>query len=463
MISVVTRHFPYYNAIIIVQGGVMYITNLEIHNFGILKDVCFQFDKNNINFIIGENASGKTTILTALYTLFYTDACIQYPQESTASYQIKATLHHKQDTFLISKYHKESETWVSMNTLKTATAISDFIDHSFFLIDGEFLRWQRSFSKQDIQYALKFFQLYGYDNIHFQTIKNRLENIGDRPVFLSGGEQFLIQLICIFSKLPKNSVVFGDGLFSRVDSNMLQSLIYLLKQMSHIQFVFLESISALKTIENNKDINLQYLKRPLTKIDDTLILLNRESSSKISFAIKKLANNTALESLQIINYYLNTQITSEECLTCEFKEVHGNNTCDSIVRNAEIYTVAFLNSSKVEKGTILFGIDDNRFVKGVKLSYSERDTIRRTVSELFNKIDPHISSEIYEIEFKEIMDAEGIISDLFIVEIKIEKQNSEFLYSTSKNEVYKKTPGGRIKLTSKQIQEEYALRHKPRY
>lgn len=47
---------------------------------------------------------------------------------------------------------------------------------------------------------------------------------------------------------------------------------------------------------------------------------------------------------KIVKYQINRQVEEEENRNTEFKEIKGNNPCDTIVATAEIYIVAFLNS-----------------------------------------------------------------------------------------------------------------------
>lgn len=48
----------------------------------------------------------------------------------------------------------------------------------------------------------------------------------------------------------------------------------------------------------------------------------------------------------------------------EFKEVKGGNPVDSILSVVDQYVVAYLNVERDTIGTILWGISDDRIVKG---------------------------------------------------------------------------------------------------
>ena len=160
----------------------------------------------------------------------------------------------------------------------------------------------------------------------------------------------------------------------------------------------------------------------------------------------------------IIKYRLNSQVEENESRNIEFKEIRGNNPCDSIIANAEIYIVAFLNSWVTDIGIIKWGINDNGYVKGVNLSKRNKDDINKKLSERLAKIQPYISADLFSISFEKIADEEKIIPDLYVVEISIKPFRSSELFSTSKNEVYIKTEGGKIKLSSYEIQMELKRR-----
>lgn len=165
--------------------------------------------------------------------------------------------------------------------------------------------------------------------------------------------------------------------------------------------------------------------------------------------------------IEVIDYRIGNKISEEECRYTEFKEIKGENPCSSIIKNAEIYIVSYLNSQVSDSGAILFGISDCKIVKGVSLSYEDKDKIRREISSLIKQADTYISPDLYTINFKEIVNDNGILlKDMYIVEIIVKSCESELLYSTSRGEIFIKTEGGKIKLTPTQIQREILLRSK---
>lgn len=71
---------------------------------------------------------------------------------------------------------------------------------------------------------------------------------------------------------------------------------------------------------------------------------------------------------------------------------------------------------------------------------------------------PYVSTESIQITFEEVVCNNEIIKDLFVVEISVESVASNILFSTSKNEIYIKTDGGKRKLNSFEIQQELQRR-----
>lgn len=109
-------------------------------------------------------------------------------------------------------------------------------------------------------------------------------------------------------------------------------------------------------------------------------------------------------------------------------------------------------------GNIKWGISDGGIVKGVKLTKKDKDTIDRMISERISQMKPYVSTEGIHISFEEIVYDNKIVNELYIVEVSVESADSDILFSTSKNEIYIKTDGGKRKLNSFEIQQELQIR-----
>ena len=94
----------------------MYITNLRLQNFRNIHNQEFNFN-HNINFIIGKNGSGKTSILESIYFLSHS--------RSFRSSQLNRIINHDADEFIIfTKTISSNETTISLSRKKNGNNIS---------------------------------------------------------------------------------------------------------------------------------------------------------------------------------------------------------------------------------------------------------------------------------------------------------------------------------------------------
>lgn len=168
------------------------------------------------------------------------------------------------------------------------------------------------------------------------------------------------------------------------------------------------------------------------------------------------AIDISLQKTERVVFNLNKPLQLEENLECEFKEIKGPNAAASIRNNADLYAVAFLNRGG---GSIFWGVrDSDRVVVGVRLTYAERDEIRRVVSDKLNAIKPAISPAFYRFELHKVFSNTDPIDDRYVVEISIPKLITKDLYFTIKDEAWIKTQGGKRELKGPQLQQEILRR-----
>jgi Putative DNA-binding domain len=155
-------------------------------------------------------------------------------------------------------------------------------------------------------------------------------------------------------------------------------------------------------------------------------------------------------------------VSLEETLYAEFKEVISRKPAEKITKEAEEYAIAFLNR---EGGRIFWGIrDGDRVVDGVRLDHSQRDAIRRWISERLAQIQPSRSQTDFHLEIHPVRDEHGLaIADLNVVELAVAPGNPEDLYATSGGDVWVKTPGGTQKLSYNQKVAEIRRRSRETY
>ncbi|OTW93908.1 hypothetical protein BK702_03735 [Bacillus thuringiensis serovar cameroun] len=174
-------------------------------------------------------------------------------------------------------------------------------------------------------------------------------------------------------------------------------------------------------------------------------------------------NNQEVQTPIIVRYVKDSVLNEEEYRYVEFKEVKGENPIRSILSLVDQYVVAYLNERiKQFPGRIIWGVTDKeRKVVGVNLDYKQRDELRKSITDRLSQIQPPIPLSSYQIDIKKVHDSNlNYIEDIYIVEVIIEKNNSNYLFATPKGEVYIKTDGGKQKLSHFQVQEEILFRNK---
>lgn len=180
-----------------------------------------------------------------------------------------------------------------------------------------------------------------------------------------------------------------------------------------------------------------------------------QSALEMKAALGSLLVKTPSAGSELV-FTLDRPVPLEETRHVEFKEIRSDNPSGAIQRNIEIYAVAFLNS---EGGRIFWGIrDDDRVVTGVPLTYTQRDIIRRVVTNSIAQIQPPVSLNAYSIEFHPVQSEVGALEDVYIVEVKIQAPSAKLLYFTSAGESYIKTEAGKKKLSGAEINNEIVRR-----
>ncbi|MFS0890986.1 ATP-binding protein [Peribacillus frigoritolerans] len=101
----------------------------------------------------------------------------------------------------------------------------------------------------------------------------------------------------------------------------------------------------------------------------------------------------------------------------EFKEIKGGNPNNSIKSNVAVYATAFLNN---QGGRILYGITDDRKVKGFTANASQIDEIKKDIYNCLREIQPKISANHYQIEFHSVYDKDSqVVENLYVLEVVV--------------------------------------------
>lgn len=431
----------------------MYIDDIKINNFGPIEQLHFQFSPRGINLIEGQNTFGKTQLLAAIYAVFFGDEIIQYCRGSseTCNVELQMLLPHGKVS-IANKYTNDSTAiYISSfdELLKTSKTNRDEL---YFYFPDTFDRERKVYTKEMIRHSYKFLCNLGLQSHHILgTCLAKTET----NIVMSIGEERYLELMYILSQLPKGTVFLGDSIFSVFDNAMQQMIVSVFNKMTDCQFILTENPQTTTGLifQNTKHFEISSPKSIRSPVSYNYKAIPKKFPHKTK-------ENTD-EIIVPILFCIDDEFPYEECEFIELKEIKGSNPCSSIIANAEIYINAYLNSKLNETGRIFWGVTDKRIIKGVRLSYQDKDTIQKRIAEALSKAQPYISPDIYYIKFNPVSSQESeIVSDTYIIEIGITPYHSNRLFSTAKGDVYIKTVGGKEKLTALQIQEQVILRTK---
>lgn len=153
-----------------------------------------------------------------------------------------------------------------------------------------------------------------------------------------------------------------------------------------------------------------------------------------------------------MEFILGHPVEFEESLTCEFKEARGGNPVQTIAKSVDEYAVAFLNALG---GSIYWGIRDrDRVVVGLKLPDPKRDELRQVIGQKIATIAPPLPADTISLPIHPVLSSDTQSSqtkDLYVVEVSVRAPDHAGLYLTGGGEAYKKTLGGKKKLTGSEL------------
>ena len=436
----------------------MTIESIEISNFGIFQNKEISFSTEEINIIQGTNGSGKTMLLTLLYSIFQDDEKLEYVSEGETAHII-LKLKENEETICIEKNYKNSGIEIIVSSIAEMKKITSLNFNSIYIFSGEFLDYDYVFNSVMITNAKDLLRKVGCEDNKIYEL--HIDN--ERKFrYISGGLQFAIRFLNMLHYIPTNSILLIDSPFSKLDSNMTNLLLTVMKKLSNVQIILTANIVKGEMLQGNKiylERNSDYRLHNYFRYTSKTIF-----SNDMKNLIHTLGNKNMLElkkqepEIQIVKYVLDTEVEDTENRNTEYKEVKGNSPCNSIVDVSEIYINAFLNSRVTGLGILKWGITDDGIVKGVLLSKKDRDIIDRQLSERLGQMKPYVSADILEIIYENIMDGQTIAKDLYVMEIIVKPWTSNILFSTSKGDVYIKTEGGKQKLDAQGIQNELKSR-----
>lgn len=430
----------------------MFIKEIQLENFGPIEHQRFPLCDDKINIIFGDNAMGKTQLLAAVYSVFFGSKLLQYHQNSEQEGYTYLRVHLADENVDLIQQHTSQTSQILLKDFADIEKLSKINrENLFFYFPDLERRNHQKYTRSDIQNAQRFLWNLGLKEHHILGSCLAKTEIN---VVMSSSEKQYLDFVCLLSKIPAGSILIADGILAGMDETMCYMIIHILSKLKGIQLILAEN-RRLESIFTQQNINTLYLLPP------------SRQTSPVSYNYQIISHNmpnTAAsadtgDSIEPILYRTGDLFPYGENPAIELKEIKGNRPCNSIIANAEIYINAYLNSSLQETGKIFWGVANDRTIMGVRLSYEEIDTIQRKISEVLSQAEPYVSPDLYNIKFNKIATTSGAVQpDTYIVEVDVFPYPSDWLYATSKGEVFIKTLGGKRKLSNLQIQEQILLR-----
>jgi len=439
------------------MGGYCMIKKLSVRNFGLFDELTINLN-DGINIIIGENGYGKTTLVGAIKYIYYGKKAVkEYDKFDTESLVSSVVITDDKGNIFKRKSERQNLFLFSWETgVNASKELIEIIPENnkptypIFIHDD--FGSDSNFDLEIITNLLVQTQLSLNSTKYFNRFISKIEktNYQNHYKVSSYGEQYMLYLLNTLSKALSDrlEVVIIDGFGGALDSIAIDAIFELICSLQdRIQFII--TLSPLNSDLLDEKVNCIYL----------------EFENESQKSLKRLSTNYSFEPKypvldgdeivveEFIRYMQGDTVSLEENIETEFKEVKGNNPTSSILSLVDQYVVAFLNVLPKKIGRILWGITDSRSIVGVKLTYDDRDKLRREISNKLSQINPHVPHQNYKIKNHNIYNSiYEKIEGLFIVEVIVIPTDSQFFYATAKDEVYMKTDGGKKKMKMQELQ-----------
>ena len=463
----------------------MFFDMIYVRNFGPFPKLNVGFSPTGINVISGPNESGKTQLVGSIIFALFGEKSIQYRPVTYITCEVKLVIKEGKISQtlkynIVKKSNQSNEVKPEINKsiiyfppTSDKIALHNNLIESFLETNKPKLLFNQieDVNDLDIQNFNVVNELIENDGETYNlwiNIQNSLIKINDKkdsfkaPI-LSEGQNIIIKCASEYVNRKNNIIsipLIIDDAFVSLDENgykLACKLLSAIAQRDQVIILTSKPDKLLRILQNDVKNHIQLKKHESPNISSIGYRYNFLESLLLS---QKHGHQLSQDDLKL-KFILNQPINLEENLYYEFKEIKGNNVTSSI-KKTDIYVVAFLNSKIKKKGSIFWGIKDkDGIVTGVKLNSSERDEIRRVVTEKLHKIQPAIAPTAYQIKMHKVYDLKKEeVPNLYIIEIAVPPVSSDYLYSIGNGEVYVKTDAGKKKLTALEIQKEILNRHK---
>ncbi|HDS1515127.1 TPA: putative DNA binding domain-containing protein [Stenotrophomonas maltophilia] len=426
----------------------MYFTQIRLINFGPFSDAQFDFEPKAINWVIGNNASGKTQMAGAMVAAIIGRPALSLTAGGVGPSTVALTLGEGDARETVSLRVTESSRGkpeVSKTTgalaLRTLATMAD--SEGQRLMIGPVRETDHETLDFDEVGALLPIELTNHPG--WTELKRR----GNGASYIGSGAQrsaiaLIAQIVArrrAHFKLP----LIVDEVFWRWPQDEHQFLLLLLGEIAHDSQVFLICPHR-DDVEVGSGALLQMAATP-------------NSTSLAAFNSWYETRNPNFQRTRRSKWIRGAQYPTQENRTCEFKEVKGGNAVGAIKGVVDQYAVAFLNAGLPQEGAIFWGIRDaDRSIVGVELRPQECDELRRIVTERLHQIIPPIAPTAYRIDLHPVSDGSVVIDNLYVVEVRVPSVRRTLLFATGSQEVYVKTDAGKRKLSALELQQELIQR-----
>jgi len=448
----------------------MYFDTLNIRNFGPFRDFNISFSPVGINLITGLNGTGKTQLIGAIvFSLVGGDAVDFRPTGQMPSEVVLAIREDPNSEIITCRLDEKDPVIKDPKMLVDRRVSRSPSDSEGKDLSGHLLEMLTSPEIPSLLLTL--------ENRDDPLLQQELDSLSDlkwrdQETQRAWGELWRSYKRSgfstrVLSEGQRNVLRFAQEFVKR--QNMDRSIPLLIDHASPLfDQIGLKLIGdLLENIGRRDQVIILASPNGISNIIQESVRTHRELEPPSPRFLASLSYNyyprpvrQVLEGTVGARFVLGQRMRIEENRYYEFKEVKGTNPVRAIGAVVDQYAVAFLNVGDHGIGRIYWGVrDTDRIVVGVKLSFGERDEIRRLVTEKLHQIQPPVAPSAYEVKIHPVHDSGGVVPDLFIVEVKIPSSPSDILYGTGKDEVYVKTDAGKKRLTPLEIQKETLRRH----
>lgn len=204
---------------------------------------------------------------------------------------------------------------------------------------------------------------------------------------------------------------------------------------SHIPIDFLPTHVLIKDEKTNLNVDCVVALEQIRTIDKmrlgdkiSSVSEDREIMDSISRAYQIAGGVILLEgsSLEMAEksylFKINNQLDIIEDLEYEFKEIKGRNPKSAIGNNVAEYATSFLNSSG---GRILYGITNDRIVKGFQADANLIDEIQKAIYDSLRTIEPSLSADHYHLDFHPVYENGEQVKDSYVLEVTVPPSNDK--------------------------------------